>query len=155
MQPVPPCSAPICWWWMPASGLLLPWDLWLGMWSMGFIYFSSQLCCPLRFQNSPQSHQWEGFLVFGNVSFTTPSLGWMSIPNSFASLFIFYILSYLLSKRVGCLSGCLMSSVSIQKLFWNLLSVQMFFQWICGGESGLPVLFLGQQGTPPQGGFVE
>ena len=26
-------------------------------------------------------------------------------------------------------------------VLWNLLSVQMFFRWICGGESGLPVLF--------------
>ena len=27
-------------------------------------------------------------------------------------------------------------------VLWNLLSVQMFFQWICGRESGLPILFL-------------
>ena len=27
-------------------------------------------------------------------------------------------------------------------VLWNLLSVQMFFWWICRGESGLPVLFL-------------
>ena len=27
-------------------------------------------------------------------------------------------------------------------VLWNLLSVQMFFWWICGGEIGLPVLFL-------------
>ena len=27
-------------------------------------------------------------------------------------------------------------------LLWNMLSVQMFFQSICGGESGLPVLLL-------------
>ena len=27
-------------------------------------------------------------------------------------------------------------------VLWNFLSVQMFFQWICGGENGLPVLFL-------------
>ena len=40
-----------------------------------------------------------------------------SIPNSFAFLLIFYILSYLLLKRMGCLSGCLVSSASIQKLF--------------------------------------
>ena len=59
-----------------------------------------------------------GFLVFGNFSsFTTPSPGWVSIPNSFVSFFVFYILSYLLSKRMGCLSGCLVSSTSIQKLF--------------------------------------
>ena len=27
-------------------------------------------------------------------------------------------------------------------VLWNLLSVQMLFWWICGAESGLPVLFL-------------
>ena len=30
----------------------------------------------------------------------------------------------------------------LEVVLWNLLSVQMFFCWICGGESGLPVLFL-------------
>ena len=85
--------------------------------------FSSWLCCPLRFQNSPQTHRREGFLVFGNFSLTTPSPGWVSIPNSFVSLFIFYILSYLLSKIIGCLSGCLVSSISVQKLFCGICSV--------------------------------
>ena len=66
-----------------------------------FIYFSSRLRCPLRFHNSPQTCWWEGFLVFGNFSsFTTPSPGRISVPNSFVSLFIFYILSYLLSKTM-------------------------------------------------------
>ena len=88
--------------------------------------FSSQLCCPLRFQNSPQTRQWEGFLVFGNFSFMTPSPGWVSVPNSFVSLFIFYILSYLLSKTMGCLSGCLLSSSSIQKLFCGIC---LAFKW--------------------------
>ena len=30
MQPVPACSAPACWWWTRASGLLLLWELRLG-----------------------------------------------------------------------------------------------------------------------------
>ena len=33
-----------------------------------FIYFSSPLFCPLRFQGSPQTCRRECFLVFGNVS---------------------------------------------------------------------------------------
>ena len=93
---------------------------------LGFIYFSSWFCCPLRFQNSPQTHRWEGFLVFRNFSFTTPSPGWVSVPNSFVSLFLFYILSYLLLKRMGCLSGWLVSSASIQKLFSGICSA---FKW--------------------------
>ena len=85
--------------------------------------FSSWLCCPLRFQNSPQTHRREGFLVFGNFSLTTPSPGWVSIPNSFVSLFIFYIFSYLLLKTMGCFPGCLMSSAGIQRLFCGIYSV--------------------------------
>ena len=51
-----------------------------------FIFFLP-VRCPLRFQNAPQTHRWEGFLVFGNFSsFTTPSPGRVSIPNSFVFL---------------------------------------------------------------------
>ena len=49
--------------------------------------------------------------------------GTVSIPNPFVSLFIFYILSYLLSKTMGCLSGCLVSSASVQKLFCRICSM--------------------------------
>ena len=48
---------------------------------------------------------------------------WDGSPSlPFVSLFIFYILSYLLSKTMGCLSGCLMSSACIQKLFCGIYS---------------------------------
>ena len=87
-----------------------------------YLFISSWLCWPLRFRNSQQTHRWEGFLVFGNFSFVTPSPGWISVPNSIVSLFIFCILSYLLSKTMGCLSGCLVSSASIQKLFCGICS---------------------------------
>ena len=52
----------------------------------------------------------------------TPFLGQSSIPTSFVSLFIFYIFSYLLLKTMGCFSGCLMTSASIQKLFCGIYS---------------------------------
>ena len=61
--------------------------------------------------------------MFGNFSsFKTTFPGQVSIPNSFVALFIFYILSYLLLKTMGCLSECLMSSASIQKLFCGICS---------------------------------
>ena len=50
------------------------------------------------------------------------SPGWVSTPNSFVSLFIFSILSYLLSKTMACLSGCLVSSANVQKLFCRICS---------------------------------
>ena len=89
------------------------------LWCFCFCFcFPSWLCCPLRFQNSPQTLLCEDFLLCGDFSsFLTPSPGWASVPKSFASVFVFYILSYLLLKRSGCLSGCLVSSASIQKLF--------------------------------------
>ena len=57
-----------------------------------------------------------------SLFFKTPFPGQSSIPTSFVSLFIFYIFSYLLSKTLGCFSGCLMSSAGIQKLFCGIYS---------------------------------
>ena len=91
-----------------------------------FYLFSSQLDYPPRFENFPQTHQWEGFLVLETSSIKTPFPGWISIPNSIVSHFIFYILSYLLLKTMGCFSGCLMSSASDQKLFCGVCSA---FKW--------------------------
>ena len=52
----------------------------------------------------------------------TPFLGRISISASFVFLFIFYIFSYLLLKTMGCFSGCLISSASIQKLLCGIYS---------------------------------
>ena len=57
-----------------------------------------------------------------SLFFNTSFLGWLIVLTSFVSLFIFYILSYLFSKTMGCLSGCLMFSASIQKLFCGICS---------------------------------
>ena len=98
MQPATPCPACTRWPWIWVSGLLLCWELWLGAYSVGFFVFcfcfclSSRLRWPLRFQNSPQTHRWECVLLFGNFSsFMTPSPGWITVPNSLVSLFVFYI----------------------------------------------------------------
>ena len=90
------------------------------MWAL--FNFSSQLGCPPRFENFPKTRQHEGFLVIGNFLFKTPFPGQVSIPSSLVSLFIFYILSYLPSKTMGCFSGRLMSSASDQKLFCEIFS---------------------------------
>ena len=122
MPPTPLHSAPTCRWLMWASGVLFCWQLLLGMWSVGFIYFSSQLGFPLRFKNFPQTCQWEVSWCLETSSIKTPLPGWISIPNSFVALFIFYILSYHLSKMMGYFSACLMSSCSDQKLFCGVCS---------------------------------
>ena len=60
--------------------------------------------------------------VWKLLFFKTPFPGRISVPTSFVSLFIFCIFSYLLLKTMGCLSGCLVSSASIQKLFCEICS---------------------------------
>ena len=128
MLPAPPCSAPARWWWTQASGLLFRWELRLGAYTVGFVFFFPPGYVALWDSKAPpQTQRWEGFLVFRNFSsFTTPSPGQVFIPNSFVSLFVFYILSYLLLMRMGCLSGCLVSSTSVQKLFCGSCSA---FKW--------------------------
>ena len=66
--------------------------------------------------------------VWKLLFFKTPFWGRISISTSFVSLFVFYSLSYLLLKRMGCLFWmpgilCQLSEV----VLWNLLSVQMIF----------------------------
>ena len=107
---------------MQASALLLCWGIyrWAHNLCVLIIYFSSWFCYSLWCHGSPQTWQWECFLVFGNFSvFKTPFPGWSS---SFVSFFVFYIFSYLFSKTMGCFSGCLLSSASIQKLFCGIYS---------------------------------
>ena len=59
--------------------------------------------------------------VWKLLFFNTPFPGQSSIPTSFVSFFLLFF-SYLLSKTMGCFSGCLMSSASIQKLFCGIYS---------------------------------
>ena len=81
------------------------------------LFFPLLVMLPSEIPKLPSDPLVRCFLVFGNFSFMTPFQGWVSITNSFASLLVFYILSDLLSKRTYCLSGCLASSASVQKLF--------------------------------------
>ena len=89
--------------------------------------------------------------MFGNFSsIKTPFLGWISIPNSFVSLFIFYFLSYLLSKTTGGFSGCLMSSASVQKLFCGVCSTfKCSFNELVGEKVVSPSYSSAILGPPP------
>ena len=89
---------------------------------MGFIYFSLPVRLPSEIQNLPRPTSARVSWCLETSSIKAPFQRRISIPSSFVSLFIFYILSYLLSKTVGCFSGHLMSSASDQKLFCEVCS---------------------------------
>src|SRR5574337_1154366 len=62
-------------------------------------------------------------MVFGNFSlFKTPFPGRNSVPPSFVSSFCLLYFFLPPFKDLGCFSGCLMSSASIQKLFCGIYS---------------------------------
>ena len=142
MQPSPPHLAPACCWRMQASGVLLCWELPLGTQSVDFIYlFFLPVMLPSEIPKLPTDHWW-GFLVFGNFSFKTPFPG-QSPSLTILSLFLSFIFCLPSFEDNGLLFWvadilCQHSEV----VLWSLLSVQMYFWWICGGYSGLPILFL-------------
>ena len=76
--------------------LLLHWGCyhWAhNLWVLIIYLFFLPVCCPLRFQGSPKTRQWECFLVFGNFSlFKTPFPGQSSILTSYISFFLSFIL---------------------------------------------------------------
>ena len=127
MQPTPPCSAPTCEWWVQASALLLHWGIYrcaCNLWGLIIYLFFLLVTLPslvTRLATDSTVRVFPG--VWKLLSFfKTLFPWWSSIPTSFVSLFVFYIFSYLISKTMGCFSGCLMSSASIQKLFCGIYS---------------------------------
>ena len=81
---------------------------------MGFIFFFLPVRLPSEIRKLPPDPPVRGFPGDWKLR--------VSVPCSFVSLFIFYILSYLLLKTMGCFSGRLMSSASDQKLFCEICS---------------------------------
>ena len=91
---------------------------------MGFTYSSPPSQAALRDSKTcprPASARVSWCLETSSIKIPFP--GGISGLSSFVSLFIFYILSYLLLKTLGCFSGRLMTSASDQKLFCELCSV--------------------------------
>ena len=142
MQPTPPCPVPPCKWQVQVSALLLCWDSyrWVrNLWVL-FIYFLSQLCCPLCFQGSPQTRQWECFLLCGNFSFMTPSPG-QSLSLNLLSLFLSFIFcpTYFWRSWAAFLVPGVLHKLS-EVVLWNLLNIQMIFWWISWARKWSPCL---------------
>ena len=105
------------------------------MWFL-FFFFSSQLCCPLRFQNSPQSSACERVsycLETFPPSGLPPQDGFPSL--TLLSLFVFYFFVLPSFEENGLpfwVPGVLCQHSEV--VLWKLLSIQMIFWWISGGE---------------------
>ena len=146
---------------MKVSALLLGWGSYRwarNLWVLIIYLFSSRLCCPLWFQGSPQTRQWECFLMFGNLSLFQDSLPGMELCLYLCCLFFlsFMFFSYLLLKTMGCFSGCLMSSASIQTLFCGIYWVfKCSFDEFVGEKVVSPSYYSAILGPPPSiGNFV-
>ena len=71
-------------------------------------------------------------------------------PYLFGLSFIFYILSYLFSKRMDCLSECLVSSTHVQKEFCGICSAfKGSFNEIVGEKVVSPSYSSAILGPPP------
>ena len=96
----------------------------MGSHSVGFNYlFIFPPCyvalCASKARHSSESVSW---CLETSLFLRLPSQdGALSLPL-LSLFFVFYIFSYLLLKTMGCFSGCLMSSASIQKLFCGIYS---------------------------------
>ena len=85
--------------------------------------FSSPVMLPSEIPKLPTDLPVRGFPGVWKLLFFYDSLPRTGlVPNSFVSLFIFYFLFYFLLKTMVCLSGCLVSSASVQKLFCGICS---------------------------------
>ena len=80
--------------------------------------------------------------------------GSLSLPllSLFLS-FIFFPTSFW--RQWAAFLGAWCPLPAFRSCFVELLSIQMFFWWICGGESGLPVLFLHHLRTTSRLGYFE
>ena len=144
MQPAPTCSAPAC-----GGGCEL-----LGYFSAGschqarncgfysFIFPPSYVAIwDSKTPHRPAGERFSWFLE------TSPLLrfplwdGSLSLTLSSLFLFSYFDLPSFEDNRLPFGVPDVLCQHS-EVVLWNLLSVQMFFQWIFWGESGLPVLFL-------------
>ena len=125
MQPPPPCPALTCSWRMCVSALLLCCELPLGTLSVGFNYwfifptsYVALWVSKARHRLASESVSWclETFLFF-----KTPFQDSLCPCLFCLSFYLLYLFLPFL-KTMGCFSGCLMSSASIQKLFCGIYS---------------------------------
>ena len=114
---MPPCPGPAWWWLTGASGLLLHWHLQLGRYSVFYLFIFLLVMLPSEIPKLPIDPPVTGFPAVWKLLFhdSLPRMG--LCPEILCLSFSLYFLSYLILKRLVCLSGYLGLSTGIQKLF--------------------------------------
>ena len=149
MWPMPLWPAPAHWWQMEVSGLLLHWQLWLGAYFVGF-FFSP---CYVALWDSKTHHRPACARISYCVETSSPSRpppqdGSLSLTLCLSFCLLYFVLPPFEENGLPFWVPAILHQCS-EVVLWKLLSVQMLFWWICGGESGLPVLFFHHLGTTP------
>ena len=138
MQPVPPCSASPCWWQMWELGVAVRhiiWGLHLFIFPPGYVALWDSKT-PHRPAGESVSWCLESSLL------RLPSQeGSLSLPLCLSFYLLFFVLPPFEDNGLLFWVPDVLCQNS-EVVLWNLLSIQMFFRWICGGQSGLSVLFL-------------
>ena len=152
MQPVSPCPAPAHWWRRQVSGLLLHWQLHLGTYSVGFLFlffFFFLVMLPSEIPKLPTDPPVRGFPTVWKLLFhySLPRMGLCPWIFCLFLSFVFCPTSFWTGWAAFLGAWCVLCQHS-EVVLWKLLSIQMIFWWILGGESGLSNLFLRVE--PPQ-----
>ena len=155
MPPTPLRSAPICWWWIWASGSTFL----LGVAFMhvicGFYLFFLPDKLPSKIQKtSPRPASERVSWCLETSSIKTPFPGRVSVPSSFVSLsFIFCPTSF--RRQWAAFLGTCCPQLPIRSCFVKFALRWIVLWWICRGESGLPSLFLRHLGSSPVVNFYS
>ena len=148
MQPVLPYPAQT---W--ASGLLLHWELWLDTYSVGFFFFFPlAVMFPSEIPKLPTDPLVSCCLETSPLSRLPPHAGSRSLTLLSLYLLYFVLPPFKENRLPFWVPGVLHQRSEV--VLWKLLSIQVIFWWICGGERGLPILFLCHLGTAPSQGLL-
>ena len=143
MQPEPPCPGPTYWWQTWESGLLLLWQLLLGVYSV--VVF----CCCF-FPPPNYVAFWDSQTPYRptceSISYCveTSPLSWLPPQDGSPSLnllspflsFIFCPTSSWREWTAFWVHGVLCQCSKV--VLWKLLNIQMILWWICGGKNWPP-----------------
>ena len=93
-----------------------------------FFFFSPSYISPWRFHNSRQICLSEGFLLCGNFSsFMIHSPGWVSIPKSVVSDFVFIFCPTSFWREWVAFLGAWFPLLCSEVVLWKLLNIQIIF----------------------------